>query len=449
MLIRGGPSNADGRVVVTSPNKPYTTVRHRLAAERLALEGGIPIRPADRPWPRWPVAADSAPALLRNVLESSRWAITSPVGSELYERQFARSFADYLGAGHCVPVDHGSSALVVALESLGLSHGDVVVVPALTWVATASAVLRAGLVPVLADVDQQFGVLTPEMVISADAGARAIVAVHWACTMADIPAIEAAVGQSVPVVEDAAQAHGARWAGRAAGTIGRVGCFSMQQSKVLTAGEGGAVVTDDEALARRAEELRADSRRYTSGVAAAQGMELEESATVMGANFCLNEFSAALLCAQLGDLDAQNAVRARNHRLLADLVVDVPGVRLIGPRPEQTRQSIYEMAIVFDTLPEGRTNRDVAEALTAELHTLFHPPREPLQRSPFLQPWTKPALDPLTRRFVAEHRDRRYPNAEHLAAHAVLTHHSTLLGNERDVRDIAAAIEKVAISGPR
>ncbi len=412
-------------------------------ADRLAVDGGIPVRPEERGWPEWPVPAKDAARFLARVLHGGRWAITSPAGSALFERRFARMFADYVGVRHCVPVDHGSSALVVALESLGLDYGDTVLVPALTWVASASAVLRAGLLPVLVDVSPDTGSIGPgDLDLHVDP--RAVIAVHWSCSMADIPAIQNVCSpRGITVVEDAAQAHGAQWLDRQAGSMGRLGCFSMQHSKVLTGGEGGAVVTDDETLAPRLEELRADSRRYADATAAAQGLELEESATVLGANFCLNEFSAAVLCAQLGSLDAQHEVRNANYAELARVIEDVPGVRMLCRPPEQTRLSVYEAALVFDPLPRGMSNADVADALSAELHTRFYPPREPLSRSHLLRPWTKPALAPLAERFVAEHRDRAYPNAEYLSGHAVLTHHSTFLGNPQDMADIAEAVVKI------
>lgn len=416
-------------------------------ASRLAVHGGIPVRPPERAWPDWPVPAEDAARMLESVLTSGRWAITSPAGSPLFERRFARMFAAYTGVRHCVPVDHGSSALVVALESLCLGHGDVVLVPALTWVACASAVFRAGLVPVLVDVDPDTGCVAPEH-LDFDVGAKALIAVHWACAMADVPALlDACSPRGITVVEDASQAHGAEWQGRPAGSMGRVGCFSMQHSKVLTAGEGGAVVTGDDGLASLLQELRADSRRYTTAESAPQGLELEESASIMGANLCMSEFNAAVLCAQLGVLDAQHKVRNANYGTLAGLIEDIPGVRLLHRPPGHTRISIYEAALVFDHLPAGMTNADVADALAAELHTRFYPPREPLGRSRLLQPWTKPTLTPLAERFVAEHRDRGYPNAEYLTSHAVLTHHSTFLGDEQDMAHIAEAVDKVMRSG--
>ena len=413
------------------------------SAARLAVAGGPPVRSPGRPWPTWPQPAPGAAAALSSVLQSGRWAISSPHRGELHERRFARLFRDYLGVAHCVPVDHGSSALVIALESLGLNYGDIVLVPALTWVATASAVLRAGLVPVLTDVSPETACVDADG-LDLDIDPRAVIVVHWSAVMADVPAITAAVDRrGITVIEDAAQAHGAQWLGRHAGTIGQLGCFSMQHGKVLTCGEGGAVVTDDEHMAGVLQELRADSRRYRQDQARPGELELTETATVMGANFSLDEFSAALLCAQLSTLDAQHEIRNRNYRLLNDLLGDVPGVRLLRPLPQQTRMSIYEAPIVFDSLPAGRSNHDVARALTAELGVRFYPPREPLDRTRLLQPSTKPALTSLARRFDELHRGRRYPHAQRLAEHAVLTHHSTFLGDGEDMVDIATAVAKV------
>jgi dTDP-4-amino-4,6-dideoxygalactose transaminase len=412
---------------------------------RLAVDGGRPFRPPDRPWPRWPVPAADAERHLLTVLHSGRWAISSPSpgGAGLFERRFAADFAGYVGTRHCVPVDHGSSALVVALESLGLEFGDRVLVPALTWTASATAALRAGLVPVLVDVDPQTGCIGPDTLdLSVDA--RAVVAVHWASNMADIPAIQdVAEAYGMSVVEDCAQAHGATWQGRQAGSLGRLGCFSFQHGKVLTCGEGGAVVTDDDALAPVLQELRADSRRYRTGATPRGELDLEETASVQGANFCLSEFNAAVACAQLTTLDAQHRIRNRNYALLAELVAELDGVRLLRPPPAQTRISIYEGTVIFDRLPAGMTNADLATALTAELGKRFYVTDEPLHRSPLLRPWTKPLLAPLAARFAQIHRDRAYPNTEWLAAHSIQTHHSTFLGPEDDMYDVAGAIGKV------
>jgi L-glutamine:2-deoxy-scyllo-inosose/3-amino-2,3-dideoxy-scyllo-inosose aminotransferase len=411
--------------------------------DRLAIDGGRPVRPSHLGWPAWPVATPETRRYVAAVLDGGRWAISSPGGTDLFERRFSAFFADYVGVRHCVAVDHGSSALVVALEALRFDYGDVILVPALTWVASASAVFRAGLVPVLVDVDVATGCVDAGSV-DTTLGARAMVVVHWACAMADVPALAAtAAPHGITVIEDAAQAHGARWLGRSAGSLGRLGCFSMQQSKVLTGGEGGAVVTDDDELVVALQELRADSRSYRTGATPPGALDLTESAGVMGANFCLNELSAAVLCAQLAELDRQHAIRNRNYRRLAELLAGVPGVRLLRHRTEQTKMSIYEAALLFDPLPAGTTNAWIAGALSAELGVRCYPPREPLDRSRLLRPWTKPALRPLAERYLALHKGRTYPNAEHLSQHAVLFPHSAFLGQERDMADIASAVAKV------
>ncbi|GAB7046432.1 DegT/DnrJ/EryC1/StrS family aminotransferase [Catenuloplanes indicus] len=413
----------------------------------LAVDGGDPVRDPARRWPEWPVPAPGLLESLGTVVRSGRWAISSPGHGNLFERRFARLWSAYVGTRHCVPTDHGSSALVIALESLGLDPGDRVLVPALTWTASATAVLRAGLLPVLTDVDPATGTIGPEHLDPA-VGARAAIVVHWACAMADVPAITAvADGLGITVIEDAAQAHGARWLGRPAGSLGRLGCFSMQHAKVLTCGEGGAVVTDSDELDRRLQELRADSRRYRAPHETG-ALELAETAGVMGANFCLSEFGAAVLCSQLGLLDDQHETRNRNYRLLDDLLSGIDGVRLLAHRPEQDRLSLYEVPIVFEDLPPGRDNRWVAAALAAELGTRVYPPRVPLHRSPLLRPSTKPALAPLAAEFGRLHAGRRFPGAEHLAGHAVLLHHSAFLGPAEDMVDVAAAVGKVAAGRP-
>jgi dTDP-4-amino-4,6-dideoxygalactose transaminase len=416
------------------------------SAATLALHGGRPVRDPHRAWPRWPAPTAAAERNLLEVLHRDRWTLTSPLGESgpLFERRFARKFAGYTGTRHCVPVDHGSSALVVALESLGLDAGDRVLVPALTWTASATAALRAGLVPVLVDVDPVTGCPSQDN-LDLTVGARAAVVVHWSCAMADVPAITAvAQRHGITVVEDCAQAHGAEWQGRRAGSLGRVGCFSMQQGKVLTCGEGGAVVTDDDALAPVLEELRADSRRYRPDAGRPGEQELVESASIMGSNFCMTEFQAAVLCAQLDELDRQHEIRNHNYAVLAGMVDDIPGVRLVPPAEEQTRMSIYEVPVVFDVLPDGMDNAEVATALSAELGAKFYLTDTPLHRTPLLRPWTKSTLGPLAEEFVALHHDRRFEVAQRLYTNSVVTHHSNLLGDESDMADIAAAIAKVA-----
>ena len=395
-------------------------------------------------WPAWPQAAPNAERYVADAVRSGRWAISSMYnGHRLYERRFAEAFAGYLGARHCVPTDHCSSGLVIALEALGLEYGSEVVVPALTWVATASAVFRAGLVPVLADVDPGTGTLTPESVAAVTTPrTAAVIVVHWACVMADMPALVAFAGErGLAVIEDAAQAHGASWDGRKAGTFGTFGCFSMQQAKVLSCGEGGAVVTDRADLAQRLEELRADSRSYRDRPVAGQ-LELAETASVMGANFGLGELAAALLCAQLEALPGQHERRNANYRLFEELLADVPDVELLRRDPRQDTLSLYEVPVRFRAA-SGR-NAEIARELTRRTGANFYPPRGPLGRSALLRPWTKPTFGPLATEFAEIHRHRDHPNAEAIAAQSVLLHHSVFLSEPAGIRKLAGAIRETA-----
>jgi L-glutamine:2-deoxy-scyllo-inosose/3-amino-2,3-dideoxy-scyllo-inosose aminotransferase len=392
---------------------------------------------------RWPEVAPNAEQYVREALYSGRWAITSMNnGANLYERKFAKAFAAYLGASSCVPTDHGSSALVIALEALGAEHGGEVIVPALTWVATATAVFRAGLVPVIADVDPESGCVTPTTIEdSITPRTVAIIAVHWACVMANMPEIlRIAQRHSLAVIEDAAQAHGAAWQGKRAGTFGAFGCFSMHHAKVLTCGEGGAVVTDNTDAVQRLEELRADSRSYRVTPAMGQ-LELRESASIMGANFAMAELNAALLCAQLELLPEQQQRRNNNYELFTRLI-ESSGVSLLRRDARQDELSVYEAPIKF---PVGAWSTErIAAELTTRLGVHVYLPREPLARSCLLQPATKSTLGPLAQHFAHRNAGRIFPGAEHIATRSVMLHHSAFLGAPDDVQIIATEVAAVA-----
>jgi dTDP-4-amino-4,6-dideoxygalactose transaminase len=413
---------------------------------KLAVLGGPPVR-QDRPWPSWPQYDHKTEEELLAALHSRRWAISWPSdGSWPRERRFAEDFARYNDVPFCVSVDHGSSALVVALEALGVGPGDEVIVPAMTWVAPATTVLRVGALPVLVDVDPQTGCITPDAIASALSGrTKAVIAVHLACSLADLDAILAVTGVAgVPLIEDCAQAHGARWRDQAVGTLGVMGAFSFQNGKVLTGGEGGAVITSDERLYRLAQQLRADSRRYRDRSPRGE-MDLVEDGEIVGGNYCLTELSAAVLLDQLPRLDAQHEHR---EKTAAELERGLAELGDFGPIPlpaPATRRSVYEYGIrfrpgTFGSAPVGR----VAEALTAELGLSWWPPDPPLYDSKLLQPQTK-------RRFAQawtqdgrrRAMDRDFPGCEQYGQTTLLSHHSFLLGDAGDAEDIVRAVEKV------
>lgn len=203
-------------------------------AERLALHGGTPVR--TEPFPRWPVWGEEEEKALLEVLHSGQWGI----GGEK-TTQFEEAFARFQNARYGISVTNGTAALEIALRAAGVGPGDEVIIPPYTFVATATACLALGALPVFADIDPETYLLSPT---AAEARiterTKAIIAVHIGGCPADMDAFpELARRHGLKLIEDAAQAHAAAWRGRRVGAIGDMGAFSFQSSKNLSAGEGG------------------------------------------------------------------------------------------------------------------------------------------------------------------------------------------------------------------
>ncbi|MFF8290216.1 DegT/DnrJ/EryC1/StrS family aminotransferase [Streptomyces sp. NPDC016309] len=310
--------------------------------------------PPQRPeWPEWPPPAtgEQRRALLR-VLDSGRWGATSGTLTE----DFAAAFARRAGVAHGVCTVNGTVALFLALRALGVGPGDEVIVPAYTFVASATAVALAGAVPVVADVTADTLHLDP-VAARALIGPRtkAVMAVHLAGAPADTEALRAL---GPPVVEDAAQAHGAARHGRPAGSLGDVACFSFQSGKAMTAGEGGIVVTGDRALYERVWSLHNVGRTRSGG-----WYEHPEP----GWNMRMTEFQAALLHPQLGLLDSGIDRRARGAAALAEALGGVPGLELVPAPPGTTRHTWHLAMLRYDAEAfGGRSQAAFLAAMAAE-----------------------------------------------------------------------------------
>jgi dTDP-4-amino-4,6-dideoxygalactose transaminase len=217
---------------------------------------------------------------------------------------FESRFAAFCHTTHAVGTANGTDALHLAFRALGLGPGDEVVVPANTFVATAEAVVLAGAQPRFADVDPDTLLLSPQTLEAAlTPRTRAVAVVHLYGQVADMPAlISTAARHNLVVIEDAAQAHGAMWDGRPAGSFGTVGCFSFYPGKNLGGfGDAGAVVTDDADVADRIRSMR-DHGRVPSG---------HHEHAVLGTNSRLDTLQAVVLDAKLRRLEAWNAARRR------------------------------------------------------------------------------------------------------------------------------------------
>nr|Q4R0W2.1 RecName: Full=L-glutamine:2-deoxy-scyllo-inosose aminotransferase; Short=L-glutamine:DOI aminotransferase; AltName: Full=L-glutamine:3-amino-2,3-dideoxy-scyllo-inosose aminotransferase; Short=L-glutamine:amino-DOI aminotransferase [Streptomyces ribosidificus]CAG34038.1 putative L-glutamine:ketocyclitol aminotransferase [Streptomyces ribosidificus]CAG34719.1 putative 2-deoxy-scyllo-inosose aminotransferase [Streptomyces ribosidificus] len=416
---------------------------------QLAVKGGEALR--TRPWPAWPQPAPGVPDAVADVLGSGRWSISGPYrGTESYERRFARAFAAYNGVPHCVPAASGTASLMLALEACGIGAGDEVIVPGLSWVASGSTILGVNAVPIFCDVDPDTLCLSPEAVEAAiTEHTRAIVVVHLYSALADMDALSAiAERHGLPLIEDCAQAHGATYRGVKVGALATAGTFSMQHSKVLTSGEGGAVITRDEDFARRVEHLRADGRCLSAVPPAPGAMELVETGELMGNNRCLSEFQAAILAEQLTILDEQNETRRANAAHLDGLLGEL-GLRPQTTSDGTTSRTYYTYAV---RLPDGVLEdvpvTDVSCALTAELGFPVLPSYAPIPANRLYTPHTR-------RRYTLglDHERRidpkrfALPVCEDAARRTVTLHHAALLGDADDMGDIAAAFAKVLRHG--
>ena len=238
--------------------------------------------------------------------------------------EFERRMAALLGARHAVAATSGTAALFLSLAAIGVGRGDEVVVPDVTFIATANAVTLAGATPVFADVDPRTLTLAPDAFAAAiTPRTRAVVPVHVSGRAAAIDRILAiATERSIAVVEDAAEALASRHRGRSLGTFGRTGCFSFSPNKTITTGQGGLVVTDDDALAVRLRELK-DQGRPVRGTG---GNDIHAS---VGFNFKLTNVQAAIGLAQLDRLEARVRRLADLYRAYRSALAGIDGIALL------------------------------------------------------------------------------------------------------------------------
>ena len=271
---------------------------------KLALNGGEPVvkRMLGK---RWPIFDEKEEKALLEVLHSGEWNRRDKVD------EVGEAFAAYQDAKYGIPLANGTVALQCALKAAGVNAGDEVIVPALTFVATATSVVLVNAVPIMVDIDPLTYNISPEAIEAAiTPRTRAIIPVHNGGYPADMDAImEIADKRGLRVIEDCAHAHGSQWRGKGVGSIGHLGTFSFQIGKTLTCGEGGMVLTNDEVLA-------------------------ENAARFANLNMRMTNLQAALLLCQLERFDAQVETRERNT---AHLVAGMKAIKGVDPIPRDDR----------------------------------------------------------------------------------------------------------------
>jgi len=435
---RGFMTAAAGAAVATQATGAAPTPAVFAGAEgKPALLGGRPVR--DTPFPSWPVTDQREERAQIEVLHSGKWYR----GDGQAVSRFEEAYAQLTGARHCIATANGTSALYASLAGLDVGPGDEVILPPYTFVATLNVVFLQYALPVFVDSDPETFQMDARRLEGALTERTAVVVpVHLGGNACDLDAIlEIAGRRKVPVLEDACQAHLGEWRGRKLGTLGAAGCFSFQASKNLNSGEGGAILTSDDALAERCWAFHDNARARRGRPAPPLGGR--------GANLRLTEFQAGLLLAQMARLDEQSRVRDENARHLTRQLREIPGILPERMHEGCTRNAWHlymfrYQAERFAGLPRER----FLKALSAE-GVPCSGGYTPLNQQPFVQAtlrsrayqrlYPKEVLDAWEER-------NRCPANDRLCEEAVWLTQTMLLGPRRDMDEIAAAIRKIQAS---
>ena len=370
-------------------------------------------------------------------------------------RAFAAEFAQAFAVPYAVPVSSATAGLSVALAAAGIGPGDEVIVPAISFSATANAVLLFNSIPVFVDVDPETFCLDPAAVAAAlTTRTRAILVVHLLGNLAAMDALlELARRHDLKIIEDAAQAIGATYGDKKAGALGDAGVFSFQQSKNIMTGEGGMIITSDADLARRARliinhgEVVFDERHTK-----------DDLANILGLNFRLPELCAAVGRAQLAKLDKVNAWRTRNANILRHELANLPG---LAPAKSQcaeagpAREVPHLFAALYDADAMGLSRQLFVAALRAEGIPVGTGYERPLYASPtFLEkiaygrdgcPWSSDFYGG-----SVEYAHGQCQVAEDLLyKRFIWFYHIAHASTEDDMRDIGRAVRKVVAARER
>jgi len=397
----------------------------------LALLGGR--KSKTKPFPAWPMYDEKERRALMEVLESRLWWRTP--GTKTLE--FERAFAAFHGARHGVAVTNGTAAIEVTMAALKIGPGDEVIVPDFTFIATASAVLFAGALPVMVDVLPDTYCIDSDAVEAAiTPRTKAIIAVHMGGHPADLDRLsKIAHDRGIALVEDSSHAHSSEWKGRRIGTFGSAATFSFQSSKLITAGEGGIILTNDDSIERLARSVH-DCGRMPG--------EWFYSHFIYGSNYRLSEWQGAILAVQLTRLDEQTARRHKNARLLDRLLREIEGITPQKLAIQCTRNGQYAYIFHVDRNAFARisTERFIA-AMNAEgiPNQASYPPLHDLdvfKSGEYRKKLTgRQAEEPhpfLKGDFTETHR---------AAWETVWIPQPALLGDEQDMHEIATALKKI------
>lgn len=403
---------------------------------KLAITGGEPLRKT--PFTAWPIAGKEEAEALQDVLTSTKWGGQPFPGK--HAAAFAKKFAEVHTVRYAQCVNTGTVAIQAALRAIGIQPGDEVIAPAYTWEGTVGPVLLLNAVPVFVDVDPDTYCLDAKLIEKAiTPKTKAILPVHLGMRFADMDEIlRIAAKHKLKVIEDCAHAHGGMWKGKGAGSMGDLGAFSFQSSKLITSGEGGAVISNNlEYMERVQSYINAGRASLTD----------KYHHRIVGFNYRLGEFQAAVLGPQLDRLPQQAAVREMNMQHFESRLHGTEGIALLKADPRITRLAPYGYVIKYF----AEKAKDIPRAAFVAALQLEGVPCDGL----FYEPVYKSSLFPvLSSDFPALSWGREKaldlrtmyscPESERAAYHeAVWFPHQHFLGSTGDVDAIADAIHKV------
>jgi dTDP-4-amino-4,6-dideoxygalactose transaminase len=397
----------------------------------LALLGGK--RAKNKPFSVWPYYDNKEEQALKEVLQSRVWWRTP--GTKTLE--FEQAFAKFHGARHGIAVTNGTAALEVTMAGLGITAGDEVIIPNFTFVATASAVLFVNALPVLVDVDPETYCIDPDLAEAAiTPRTKAIIAVHMGGHPADLDRLKKICSRHrIALIEDSSHAHASEWRGQRIGTFGVAGTFSFQASKLMTAGEGGIIISNNNKFEVQARSVH-DCGRMPG--------KWFYSHYIYGSNYRLSEWQGAILHVQLSRLDEQTKLRHQNARLLDRLLREIPGITPQKLDERCTRNGQYAYIFHFNKKQfAGISTERFIEAMNAEgiPNQASYPPLHELDM--FRNGKYRNRLNGKQANGKHGFLKHKFPVTQKAAWETVWIPQPALLGNQEDIHEIRAGLGKI------
>ncbi|MCU6707787.1 DegT/DnrJ/EryC1/StrS family aminotransferase [Paenibacillus sp. J5C_2022] len=391
---------------------------------KLAIDGGTPVRTT--PFPNWPVWGAEEEKLILEVLHSGNWGGANKDKLAVLEQQFAHRH----GARHAINISNGTIAMTVALMAAGIEPGDEVIMPPYTFIATGTAALLAGAIPIFADVEEDTLLIDPHKVEERiTPRTKAIIAVHIAGAPANMTSLKAIADRhGLFLLEDAAQAVGASWENHKVGTLGHAGTFSFQSSKNINSGEGGIILTDDDTLM--------ETMWSIANVGRVPGGAWYQHERI-GWNFRMTEFQAAVILGQMTRMDEQIRTRARNAALLDKLI---SGLEQFQPFRNDERITTHAYHIYMFKIRAELASPAMKEQVIRMLHA---------EGIPVLPGYhslnCNTAIIAETAKRTGKQSVYPCPVSERISEAQVLwLGQAVLLGGEQDIYDVADALRKVS-----